>query len=565
MQNGFEGALARVFALSICEAACDAEPPSRLPKWARTQTLGAARQSAPHAQSGPVFISSSASQVAGEKMGSPSVRRIPGDPKRIPMRSSLIVGEEGPTSSARNPYHRKRMIMTKVPTKAERVQRFIAKRARNKQKGWDYKDAPDLRQQRKVEHAKESILWALELGLVSNQPTLRDVEELTENLSRWMRTFVPEGISDSTLDTESRRLDPAYLLDKLKLRVRDLHRSKMLAPVGLPCGIATVDGKNLATLNHDAEGTGHARSSDNAKWHRKKTKAKEPKVENTKEPKLKGEDYYFLMPALRATLSSCEAKVCIDQMALPPGVGESTQFPAMVDALDASYGRSGMIDVIDCDAGLTSLANATHVNTKGYGYIFGLKGNQAELFAEAQALLRPLAETQPPEAETPWERRNGKRICRRLWRTHEMAGIENSVGKWSHLRQTWLVRQIAQWPDGLIEVEDRYFLSSLLWSYLTPKQILITIRNHWAVENDTFNSLDLQWREDSGPWCTHGSAIWGLGILRLMAYNTAQILRRRRLRKKSADGTWRTPMSWRSLFKIIESALKLDATSACLG
>ncbi len=469
--------------------------------------------------------------------------------------------------------------MKKVATKVGRVQRFLAKRAQNKEKGWDYKDAPDERQQRKVEHPKESILWALELGLVSNQPTLRDVEELTENFSRWARALAPKAISDSTLDTEIRRLDPAYLLDKLKRRVRDLHRSKMLAPVGLPCGIATVDGKNLATLNHDAEGTGHARSSDNAKWHRKKTKVEDTKVGKTKvgktkvgktkvgktnKPKLKGEDY-FLMPALRATLSSCEAKVCIDQMALPPGVGESTQFPAMVDALDASYGRSGMIDVIDCDAGLTSLANATHVNSKGYGYIFGLKGNQPELFAEAQRLLLPLAETQPPEAETPWERRNGKRIRRQLWRTDEMAGIENSVGAWTHLRQTWMVRQITESPDGHVEVEDRYFLSSLLWNYLTPQQILLAIRNHWSVENDTFNSLDLQWREDSAPWCTHGSAVWALGILRLMAYNTTQILRRRRLRKKRADGTWLTPMSWRSLFKIIESALKLDATSACLA
>jgi hypothetical protein len=449
--------------------------------------------------------------------------------------------------------------MKKVTSKQERVQRFLTQRVRKKEKGWDYNDAPDVRQQRKVEHAQESILWALELGLVSNQPTLRDVEELTANLSRWPRTLVPESISDSTLDTEIRRLDPVYLLDKLKRRVRDHYRSKMLAPVGLPCGIATVDGKNLATLDHDAAGTGHARSSDNAKWHRKGTKA-----ERTKDPELKGEDY-FLMPALRATLTSCEAKVCIDQMALPPGVGESTQFPAMVDALDASYGRSGMISIIDCDAGLTSLANATFVNNKGYGYIFGLKGNQAELFAEAQRLLLPVAETQAPEAETPWERRNGKRIRRKLWRTKEMAGIENSVGAWTHLRQTWLVQQITEYPDGHVEVENRFFLSSLLWNYLTPQQILLVIRNHWSVENDTFNSLDLQWREDSGPWCTQGSAVWGLGILRLMAYNTAQILRRRRLRNKSADGTWTTPLSWRSLFKIIESALKLDAISACLG
>ncbi len=443
--------------------------------------------------------------------------------------------------------------MKKPTSPEERAQRFVAKRARNTQKGWDYKDAPDLRQQGKVDHPMDAIVWSLELGLVSNQPTLRDVEELTEKLGLWARVLVPEAVSDTTLDTEARRLNPDYLLGKLALRVRDLYRSKMLTPVGLPCGIATVDGKNLATLDHDADATGHARSSDNAKWHRSQEK----------EAKL-GKNYY-LMPALRATLISAEAKPCIYQVALPPGVGESTLFPAMLEALDQSYGRSGMIEVIDGDAGLTSLSNADLVDNKGWGYIFGLKGNQPELFAEAKALLLPMVDSQPPEAETPWERRNGKRIRRRLWRTDEMAGIENSVGTWTHLRQTWLVRQDTEHPDGRIEVEDRYFVSSLLWNYLKPQQILLAVRNHWSVENDTFNSLDLQWREDSGPWCTQGTAVWALGILRLMAYNTAQVLRRRRLRKKKTDGALQAPMSWRSLFKVIESALKLEVESACAG
>jgi hypothetical protein len=62
-----------------------------------------------------------------------------------------------------------------------------------------------------------------------------------------------------------------YLLNRPVLQVRDAHRSKMLAPSGLPCGVATVDGKNLATLDHDADGTGHSRSKDNEKWHKKKT------------------------------------------------------------------------------------------------------------------------------------------------------------------------------------------------------------------------------------------------------------------------------------------------------
>ena len=442
--------------------------------------------------------------------------------------------------------------MIKIPLN-ERVQRFLAKRAKKKEKGWDYSDAPDERQQGKVEHGMEHVLWSLELGLTSNQPTLRDVEEMTEKLGHWTRPLIPERISDTTLDTEARRLDQDYLHSKLVFRVRDLYRSKMLAPVGLPCGVATVDGKNLATLNHDAGGTGHARSTENTKWHKGK-----------EEEKQSGKDY-FLMPALRTTLTSAEAKPCIYQIPLPPGVGESTMFSEMVDGLHTAYGRSGMIGIIDTDAGLTSLANADYVDELGYGYIFGLKGNQPELFAEAKALLLPMIEAREPEAETPWERRSGKQIRRRLWRTNEMSGIENSVGKWTHLRQTWLVRQETRDADDRVEIEDRYFITSLLWNFLKPRQVLLTVRNHWSVENDTFNSLDLQWREDSGPWCTMETSIWTLGVLRMMAYNTAQVLRRRRLRKKNEDGSLKAPMSWRSLFKEIENALRLDVEFARIG
>ena len=440
--------------------------------------------------------------------------------------------------------------MRKLKPPKDRVQRFLAKHARNKKKGWDYSDAPDERQQGKVDHEMESILWAMELGLTSNQPTLRDVEEMTGNLGPWARALVPLPISDTTLDTEARRLNHGHLISKLVLRVRDFQRSKMLAPVGLPCGIVTVDGKNLATLDHDANGTGHARSSDNEKWHRSK-----------EEETSKGKGYY-LMPALRATLTSAEAKPCIYQIPLPPFVGESTVFPEMVDALVGSYGRSSMFEVIDGDAGLTSLANADHVHSKNLGYIFGLKGNQQELFAEAKALLLPMVDSQEPEAQTPFENRNGKKIRRSLWRTDEMAGIENSVGKWTHLRQAWLVRQETMDSRGKVEIEDRYFITSVLWKFLKPWQILLAVRNHWSVENDTFNSLDLQWREDSGPWCTKGTSVWSLGVLRLIAYNTAQMVRRRRLRKKKEDGTLNAPMSWRSLFKIIERALSLEVEFA---
>lgn len=423
----------------------------------------------------------------------------------------------------------------------DRVHRFLHKQ--KKKPPWSFADAPDPRQAGKVVHAMEHVHNALWLGLVSNEPSLRDVERMTGQIGSWGRSLVPAPISDTTLDTEARRLNEAYLSHKLCAQVREMKRSKMLSPVGLPCGVATLDGKNLATLDHDAGGRAQRRSSDNAKW-------VQAGREQTGKP-------YYLAPALRAVLTSAEAKPALAQLPLGPKQGESAAFPELVETLHRDYGRSALIDVIDADAGLTSLKNADAVNALGYGYVFGLKSSpQRELFAEAQALLEPKARREQPEAETPWERRGARRIRRRLWRTAEMQGIQNSVGTWSHLRQTWLVRQETTLDDGtVVELEDRYFISSLLWNYLKPRQILMLVRNHWGIENDAFNSLDLQWREDLGRWCTHGDAVWGLGLLRLMAYNVTQYLRKRRLRRKDERGAWRSPVSWRALFRLLRTML----------
>ena len=48
-------------------------------------------------------------------------------------------------------------------------------------------------------------------------------------------------------------------------------------------------------------------------------------------------------------------------------------------------------------------------------------------------------------------------------------------------------------PDGSKAVEPYR---------LKPMQILRVVRHHWGIENDSHNTLDIQWREDHGPWCT---------------------------------------------------------------
>ena len=182
-------------------------------------------------------------------------------------------------------------------------------------------------------------------------------------------------------------------------------------------------------------------------------------------------------------------------------------------------------------------------------------------------MLVPKAESTAPEVTTAWEPFQGKLIRRKLWRTFELDGF---LG-WRRLRQVWLVLQeTASRPkfgerrrpgqrrppaDWTVEREYRYFVTNLLRRRLSPREIVTLVRNHWAVENDCFHSLDAQWREDRYPWCGRGKAILAAAMLRVLAYNLVQSLRKRRLRRKRPKIGDTVPWSWRPVFRWFKETL----------
>jgi len=426
-----------------------------------------------------------------------------------------------------------------MPGCPARVQKFLQRRL-TKRRGL-FSALQDQRQEGKSRHTLAAIASALLLGLVSNRRTLRDVETLTKDLSGAWRKLVPHSISDTTLDTVLRSLRHEQLQDALVSLNRELRRGNLMKPnPGLPISLVVVDGKNLATLDHDADGTAQPRGSANEKW-----QGRAPTGSS-----------YWLAPALRACLASTEARPCLLQMPLLPTTNETASFKAFLKSLREHYGRSEILDVLSMDAGLMSLSNADAIANADLRYIFGLKSNQSELFCEAKQLLETLATRELPEAESSWERRGSSTIRRQLWRSGELRGFTNSVGPWTHLEQVWLVRQTTRDKHGRIAIEDRYFASSIPWDELAGWQILSCVRLHWAIENDVFNSLDLQWREDSAPWCTRGTAVWALGVLRAIAYTLVQCMRRRNCRRKRGRHSWHEPLPWRTLFEHIFDALR---------
>lgn len=409
----------------------------------------------------------------------------------------------------------------KVQPNNVRVQKYLARHLSRPGYRWDKVSDPRERRGRRWKF--KELLNALLFGQVSGCPTLRAVEGMSEDMGAFGRRYISRRAPDTTLWDLAGRLSSTELREQHIDQVKQSWRAKELRPMGLPCGVVSVDGKGLGALEDDAGGTAQ-------------------KTHN-------GQGYeYFLARSLRAVLTSTEGRPCLDQMPIGPKTNEMGDFQKFFNRLIKSYGdNNDLFEIVTADAGLTSLTNANVVHAANKAYVLALKGPQQELLVEAQRLLGSLRK---PEVETQRERYQGAWVRRRIFRTNEIAGYHG----WSHLRQVWRVEQITQYDDGKVERQQRYFLTSLTKGRLSAEQSLLVVRGHWRIECDCFETLDLQWNEDSVPWFSAGVAVEVLSWLRLMAYNLLQLARRRNLRKKLPDGSLETPHNWRRLFEWVKQA-----------
>jgi hypothetical protein len=183
-------------------------------------------------------------------------------------------------------------------------------------------------------------------------PLIQSTITVLDDMTQWLGRR-GEGISDTSLGKLSEMLNPVLLLRALVDQVREMRSRGELKPDGLPCGVATVDGKNLATLQHHAGGAGHMRVSQNEK------------------------SCWWLMPALRSVLTSAAGRRALGHWMQPPGHGETTESVPFFGWLVQTYGE--LVEIYDFDAGFTSRANFGLVDGAGYGVVMGLKGNQPEL------------------------------------------------------------------------------------------------------------------------------------------------------------------------------------------
>jgi hypothetical protein len=357
------------------------------------------------------------------------------------------------------------------------------------------------------------LLGAALSALMAGAGSVAEVETLTTQMSPAMRRRLRIGrrVPDTTLRTAlvTLPLDEARAL--LRRLCRAGHRRKALRPVGLPFGVAAVDGKHVATDMADGGGWAQAQ----------------------------GEGRYVVR-TLTCALVSSRTAVCLDAVPIPAERSEESAFPEALAALLEHYGRSGLFSVVSVDAGIASEANARLIARSGLGYLVALKENQPTLLDEAVRLLGHLPRAGALAVTDDWT--GSEYVVRRLWLTDEMAGYHG----WDHLKVAVRIETERQDRDGrVLGREDRYLLASLERDALTPEGWLRLVRSHWRVENDVHKTLDVVLREDERPWFRAAGGMLVAAILRRVAYNVLALYRSVTLRGEARDVLpWKELLGW---------------------
>jgi len=333
----------------------------------------------------------------------------------------------------------------------------------------------DPRKDKGKQWAFKDLISTIVEGVLADCQTLKDVERMTELEGR--------RVPHSTMLDLLHKLDPRPLGEALVQQVKFLWRNKALVPDGVPIGIIAIDNKDGKTLTH--EGDVDCLRSDGS----------------------------FRQRFLRACLVSARSMPIIGQVFVPKSTNDLGAFPLLWAWLMEQYKNIPMFELVTMDAGFAYKSVLSLIDASGIAYLVGVKENEKTLLYELRRLFLLLAP--PCVACTRDDPTPGGLITRELFRLDQSA---LRIPGWPHLRQAWLVRQTTRFRSGREVVVDRHFITSLLWNRLTPEQILVVVRRHWAIENNCNKTLDQVWHEDTHACAKNMKCLPNSAPLRVMAW-----------------------------------------------
>lgn len=211
------------------------------------------------------------------------------------------------------------------------------------------------------------------------------------------------------------------------------------------------------------------------------------------------------MPPLVVTAFDCETFMSLSQVVAQAG-GEAEAAIAALDLLSLK-GCTVTADALHCHRRMTRT-----VRDGGGHYVLAIKGNQAKLAREAQAVLdKAQANPRTPIGETE-DRGHGRHEVRRAI----VAPFAQTPGK-NALIDLVAVARVESWRT-VGETTTHNVRTYALSRRMTPAEVLRAVRRHWAIENDLHWQLDVLMAEDQTRNRKHNGPA-NLAVLRRLALN----------------------------------------------
>ena len=352
-----------------------------------------------------------------------------------------------------------------------------------------FKDLPDPRKDCRTRHLLMDILSIALCAMVGGAETFNDIALFARSKEEWLRGFLPlpHGIpSHDTFNRVFSMLSPEAF-NKCFIAWTQALAKKLQ-------GVVAIDGKTLR------------RSFGSA------SKATALHV---------------------VSLWSAENELVMGQIRTAAKSNEITAIPGLLEMLDFE-GCTVTIDAMGCQKEI-----AKKVLERGADYVFGLKGNQENMFDAVKYLFeweekdnyRGVLHTRHETTEKD----HGRFEKREVYAIGNPEGIDG-FAEWPGLKSVTMVVSTREIMGQKATTERRYYLSSL---EADAETIGHAIREHWGIENKLHWVLDVNFREDYARNRKDHSAE-NMAMMRHMVLN---LIRRETSSKTSLRGK-RLKASW---------------------
>ena len=206
-----------------------------------------------------------------------------------------------------------------------------------------------------------------------------------------------------------------------------------------------------------------------------------------------------------------EARIVLGQEKVSKKSNEITAIPEMLKWLDVK-GHIVTIDAMGCQFKI-----ANQIIKKGGDYIFSLKGNQSKLSEDVTAYFETKGDANTIANHVDHDKGHGREETRECWVVDDVEWLRKKHSNWPSIRSIIKIHSIRK--SKKTTNETKFYISSL---EDTPKQILKSIRSHWAIENSLHWVLDMSFNEDYSR-IRKGNAPYAMAIIRHVAINLLQL------------------------------------------